>query len=90
MDWRLVATAFFAIFVAELGDKTQIAALMMAADTKRPWAVFLGASLALVLVTALGVAVGAILSQHLPELWIKRVGGTAFVVVGLLMLSGRL
>ncbi len=90
MDWRLVATTFGVIFLAELGDKTQLAALLMAADSKRPWAVFLGASVALVVVTALGVAVGATLSQYLPELWLKRAGGLAFVSIGALMLTGRI
>ena len=46
MDLRIFLTTFGIIFLAEMGDKTQLAAMTMAADTKKPWAVFLGASLA--------------------------------------------
>lgn len=90
MEWRILMSAFVAIFLAEMGDKTQLAAMIMAADTKRPWAVFLGASLALTCVSALGVFVGASLSATLPMGLIKRVAGGAFVVIGVLMLADKL
>jgi putative Ca2+/H+ antiporter (TMEM165/GDT1 family) len=60
MDWRVTLTTFGIIFLAELGDKTQIAAMTMAAQKKRPWEVFLGASVALVAVSAIGVVIGAL------------------------------
>ena len=47
MDLRVLLTTFGIIFLAEMGDKTQLAAMTMAADSKKPWAVFIGASLAL-------------------------------------------
>jgi len=47
MDWRVLLTTFGVIFLAEMGDKTQLAAMTMSAQSKRPWAVFIGASLAL-------------------------------------------
>jgi putative Ca2+/H+ antiporter (TMEM165/GDT1 family) len=47
MDWRVILTTFGVIFLAELGDKTQLAAMTLAAQTRRPWAVFIGASVAL-------------------------------------------
>ncbi|HEX9545520.1 MAG TPA: TMEM165/GDT1 family protein [Pyrinomonadaceae bacterium] len=53
MDLRVFLTTFGVIFLAEMGDKTQLAAMTMAAQTKRPWAVFIGASLALASVSAL-------------------------------------
>jgi Ca2+/H+ antiporter, TMEM165/GDT1 family len=89
MDWRLMLTTFGIIFLAEMGDKTQIAAMTMAAEKKRPWEVFIGASLALVVVSAIGVVVGTALSQYLPLVWIKRGAGAAFVVIGALILSGK-
>src|ERR1051326_8015494 len=55
MDWRVLFTTFGVIFLAEMGDKTQLAAMTMAAESKKPWAVFLGASLALVAVSALEI-----------------------------------
>ncbi len=89
MDWRVTLTTFGIIFLAELGDKTQIAAMTMAAQKKRPWEVFIGAALALAAVSAIGVAVGAAFGQYLPVEWIKRVAGAAFIVIGVLVLSGK-
>ena len=89
MDWRVTLTTFGIIFLAELGDKTQIAAMTMAAQKKRPWEVFLGASIALAAVSAVGIIVGTALGQYLPVEWIKRVAGAAFVIIGILILIGK-
>jgi putative Ca2+/H+ antiporter (TMEM165/GDT1 family) len=89
MDWRLILTTFGIIFLAEMGDKTQIAAMTMAATKKRPWEVFIGASMALVAVSAIGVIVGSLLSEYLPLDWIKRAAGVAFIVIGALILWGK-
>jgi Ca2+/H+ antiporter, TMEM165/GDT1 family len=89
MDWRVMLTTFGIIFLAEMGDKTQIAAMTMAAEKKRPWEVFIAASLALVAVSAIGVVVGSTLSQYLPLVWIKRGAGASFVVIGVLVLLGK-
>ncbi len=89
MDWRVMLTTFGIIFLAEMGDKTQLAAMTMAAQTKRPWAVFLGSSLALVCVSAIGVVVGGLLAQYVPLEWIKRVSAVAFIVIGVLILAGK-
>src|SRR5207237_4022500 len=90
MDWRVMLTTFGIIFLAEMGDKTQIAAMTMAAEKKRPWEVFIGASLGLVAVSAIGVIVGSVLSQYLPLEWIKVVAGAAFIMIGVLVLIGKL
>src|SRR5205085_9979399 len=89
MDLRVLITTFGVIFLAEIGDKTQLAAMTMAADTRKPWAVFIGASLALAAVSALGVIVGSVLGQHVPLEWVKRVAAVAFIVIGVLMLAGK-
>jgi putative Ca2+/H+ antiporter (TMEM165/GDT1 family) len=89
MDWKVFVTTFGAIFLAEMGDKTQLAAMTLAADTKRPVAVFFGAALALTCVSALGVAVGGALGHYLPKEWIERVAAVAFILVGVLMLTGK-
>ena len=89
MDLRVLVTTFGIIFLAEMGDKTQLAAMTMAADTKKPWAVFLGASLALAVVSLLGVLVGSVIGNYVPLLWVKRVAATAFIVIGVLMLLGK-
>lgn len=86
MHWALIASTFGAIFLAELGDKTQLAAITLAASTRQPGAVLLGASLALVAVTAVGVAVGAGLAEALPMALIRKVSAAAFVLIGVAML----
>jgi len=89
MDWRVMLTTFGVIFLAEMGDKTQLAAMTMAAEKKKPWEVFIATSLALVVVSAIGVLVGSALSQYLPLQWIKRAAGAAFIVIGALILTGK-
>ena len=89
MDFRVLLTTFGIIFLAEMGDKTQLAAMTMSAQTKKPWAVFIGASLALAAVSALGIVVGGLLGDYLPLIWVKRVAAIAFIVIGGLMLAGK-
>jgi putative Ca2+/H+ antiporter (TMEM165/GDT1 family) len=90
MDWRVLLTTFGVIFLAEMGDKTQLAAMTMAAEKKRPWEVFIAASLALTAVSAIGVIVGSALGHYIPLEWIKRVSGAAFVVICVFILIGKL
>lgn len=90
MDWKVLASTFGLIFVAEMGDKTQLAAITLAAETKAPVAVFVGASLALVLVSLLGVAAGTVLTQYVPAEYLQKAAAVAFIVIGVLMLAGRL
>ena len=89
MDLRVLLTTFGIIFLAEMGDKTQLAAMTMAANSKKPWAVFLGASLALAAVSALGVLVGGVVGDYVSLVWVKRVAATAFIIIGVLMLFGK-
>lgn len=89
MDWRVFLTTFGVIFLAEMGDKTQLAAMTMAAQTRRPWAVFIGSALALTAVSAIGVVVGGVVGDYVPLIWVKRVAAIAFIVIGVLMLLGK-
>ncbi|HEX9962538.1 MAG TPA: TMEM165/GDT1 family protein [Pyrinomonadaceae bacterium] len=90
MDWKIFATAFLTLFLAELGDKTQLAVITMTADTNSKISVFLGASLALIAVTLLAVLFGGILSQYIPTEWLQRIVAAAFIIIGVLMLLGKL
>jgi putative Ca2+/H+ antiporter (TMEM165/GDT1 family) len=89
MDWRVLATTFGVIFLAEMGDKTQLAAMTMAAQSKKPWMVFLGASLALVAVSAIGVIVGGVVANFVPIIWVKRIAAISFIIIGVLILLDR-
>jgi putative Ca2+/H+ antiporter (TMEM165/GDT1 family) len=89
MDFRVLLTTFGVIFLAEMGDKTQLAAMTMAAQTKKPWAVFIGAALALAAVSALGVIVGSVIGDYIPLQWVKRTAAVAFILIGVLMLLNK-
>ncbi len=86
MDWKVVLSTFGLIFVAELGDKTQLAAIAMAAKSRSPVAVFVGAVAALALVTLIGVAFGETVASLIPAALIQRVSGALFVVIGVAIL----
>jgi putative Ca2+/H+ antiporter (TMEM165/GDT1 family) len=86
MSWKLFATTFVSIFLAELGDKTQLATLSLAAGERARWTVFLAAALALVASTAVAVLVGDSLARMIPPIWIKRAAGGLFLVLGALLL----
>jgi putative Ca2+/H+ antiporter (TMEM165/GDT1 family) len=89
MDWRVLLTTFGVIFLAEMGDKTQLAAMTMAAQTKRPLTVFIGSALALTAVSAIGVVVGSVIGNYIPLFWVKRVAAVAFIVIGVLILLDK-
>ena len=88
--WSAFWTTFGALFIAEMGDKTQLAAITLAAETRSPLSVFVGAALALALVSLIGVAVGTLLGQYLPEKLIHSVAAIAFIIIGVLMLWGKM
>jgi len=88
MDWRLFATTFAAIFLAEIGDKTQLATLSFAAGGSSRWTVFLASSVALVTTSAIAVLAGEALSRAIPPIWIKRAAGGLFIVLGVFFLLG--
>jgi putative Ca2+/H+ antiporter (TMEM165/GDT1 family) len=87
MDWKLFASTFAAIFLAELGDKTQLATLSLAAGGSSRWAVFTGAALALMATTALAVVLGEGLTRLVPPVWIRRGAGLLFIALGIVFLT---
>jgi putative Ca2+/H+ antiporter (TMEM165/GDT1 family) len=91
MDWRTLAAAFTMTFLAELGDKTQVALFTMTSEGRPRLAVLVGGSLALVASTVLAVALGSLLQGAAGDRfqrWIRLAGGAVFVAMGLLMLFG--
>jgi putative Ca2+/H+ antiporter (TMEM165/GDT1 family) len=83
MDWRLFLTVFGTVFLAELGDKTQLATVLFASRaTVSLWIVFLAASVALVLTSAIGVAAGALVSQYLNPKYLSYAAGIGFIAIG--------
>jgi len=90
LDLKLFATVFATVFVAELGDKTQLATLLYASDASHPkWTVFLASATALVLTSALGVLGGSLVAQHVDPKVVRWVAGLGFIAVGLWVLVAR-
>ena len=83
MELKVFFTVFAAVFIAELGDKTQLATMLFAADKEvSKWTVFLGASAALVVATAIGVIAGALLSEYINEKYLNYLAGAGFILIG--------
>ena len=86
MDIRLFLSTFVLVFLAELGDKTQLTALALGAGKGSAWSVFLGASVALVVSTLIAVLLGGLLSKIAPPFAVKGAAGALFLVFGALLL----
>jgi putative Ca2+/H+ antiporter (TMEM165/GDT1 family) len=84
MDPKIMATVFASVFLAELGDKTQLATLLFAADQAvSKLAVFVAASAALVVATGIGVLAGDLVSQYVSPTALKYVAGAGFIAIGI-------
>ncbi|MEA3360890.1 MAG: TMEM165/GDT1 family protein [Thermodesulfobacteriota bacterium] len=84
MDLKILFTVFLAVFIAELGDKTQLATILFAADKEvSKLTIFLGASLALIATSAIGVLVGGVISQNVNEKYLHYIAGVGFIGIGL-------
>lgn len=83
MDLKVLLTVFTAVFIAELGDKTQLATLLFAADKQvSKLTVFIGASLALILASAIGVLAGGLIAQYVSERYLHYIAGLGFIGIG--------
>lgn len=83
MDWKLFVTSFATVFVAELGDKTQLATLGLASASEGGrLTVFLGSSAALVATSLIAVIAGAALARYISPVWLERAGGALMIAVG--------
>ena len=83
MDWKIFLMIFGAVFIAELGDKTQLATMLFAADKEvSKYTVFFAASAALIVASALGVLAGSLLSEYINEKVLHYVAGVGFIAIG--------
>ncbi|MBD3883551.1 TMEM165/GDT1 family protein [Phormidium tenue FACHB-886] len=89
MDWRLLGLSFVTVFLSELGDKSQLAAIALGGSSKSVRAVFLGAAAALLLASFLGVWLGEGAAQLLPARWVKLIAAIGFVVMAARLLWFR-
>jgi putative Ca2+/H+ antiporter (TMEM165/GDT1 family) len=88
--FKVLVSTFILLFIAEIGDKTQLAVINMTAKHKSPLWVFAGATLALGMVTAIGVLGGEVLTHHIPAEVLHKIAAALFVVMGILMWLDKL
>ena len=87
MDWKIFLPIFSTIFIAEVGDKTQLATMLFAADKEvRKTMVFLAASVALIVASAIGVLAGDLLSEYINEKTLHYIAGVGFITIGTITL----
>ncbi|MEM9213864.1 MAG: TMEM165/GDT1 family protein [Cyanobacteria bacterium P01_F01_bin.150] len=86
MDWKLLLISFTAVFISELGDKSQLAAIVLSSNSKSFKPIFWGASSALLLATLLGVWLGGGLGEILPVRWVKAIAALGFATMAIRLL----
>lgn len=86
MDWQLFGLSFITVFLAEIGDKSQLAAIALGGSAKSPRAVFFGSIVALILASFLGVIAGGTVAQFLPTKVLKAMAAIAFALMALRLL----
>lgn len=82
MDWKMAASVFAMVFIAELGDKTQLATLNFATQSESKLAVLVGAGLALFATTLLAVLLGNKIAEYIPKYYMQVGSGALFIVLG--------
>ncbi|MEL6500210.1 MAG: TMEM165/GDT1 family protein [Cyanobacteria bacterium J06607_15] len=83
MDWQLIGISFITVFLAEIGDKSQLAAIALGGSSNNPRAVFIGSTIALILASFLGVLAGGAVAQFLPEKLLKSFAAIGFATMAL-------
>lgn len=86
MDWHLLGLSFITVFLSELGDKSQLAAIALSGRGKSLRAVFLGTTAALLLASFIGVMLGGSASQFLPTRWVKAIAAIGFALMAVKLL----
>ncbi len=86
MNWQLLLSTFGAVFLAELGDKTQLATLSFACANRGSfWTVFTGSALALIASSLIATCLGSVVARYLPVRWVHLGAGVLFIVLGALL-----
>ena len=82
MILTLIFTTFVTVFLAEMGDKTQLTTITLSSTTNKPLAVFIGSSIALILATLLGALAGGSIANLIPSFFLKLISGIVFLIIG--------
>lgn len=87
---KIIISSFVLVFIAELGDKTQITTMLLSAGSHSKLAVFLGSSLALICSSFVGVLLGSFISRYIPPNVIQIAAAIAFIIIGILLLFNKI
>ena len=87
MILTLLFTTFITVFLAEMGDKTQLTTITLSSTTNKPIAVFIGSSIALILATLLGALAGGSIANLIPAFLLKLLSGGVFLIIGIKLLA---
>ncbi len=90
MDLKIFFATFSAVFFAELADKTQLVGIGIASKTGKPLSVWAGSVSAYIVVTAVSVVIGALLAKYIKPDIIRYAGSSMFIIVGILMMYGKI
>ena len=90
MNWKLLLVTFGTVFLAELGDKTQLATLAFAAANRSFWSVFIGSALALITTSLLATLLGTLFARYFPGRWVSLGAGVLFIIIGALLVVRNL
>ncbi len=88
--WKSIFSAFLLVFLAELGDKTQLSTMLLASKSNSIWYTFIGSASALVLSSLLGVLAGSVINRYIPMFYIQLCSGIAFIILGVLLIFGKM
>ena len=87
---RIILSTFWLVFIAELGDKTQLETMLLSAKHNSPFPVFIGACLALICSSLLGVFAGTYITKYIPPNFIQNAAGILFIIMGVLILLNKM
>lgn len=87
---KIIISTFLLVFVAELGDKTQITTMLLSAESESRTAVFIGSAIALVCSSFVGVMLGSLLNKYIPPMVIQKTAAVAFVIIGVLLFLNKI
>ena len=87
---KLILSTFFLVFLAELGDKTQLTTMLLSTQSQSKVAVFIGASTALILSSLLGIILGSTINKYISTHLLQITSGIAFIIIGIMLLFNKI
>ena len=90
MDWKIFGSTFLLIFLAELGDKTQLAVIALSAKEKTPLTIFVSAIFGFALATVIAIIIGTLGAKYVPVEIVQKAAAVAFIVIGVLIFFGKI